>query len=93
MQTPWARQEWERFPLDTKIELTEGQVRLRNAAKYLYKRWSTTPIRYADINDKLAHDKLIWLVHNYHEPEVQNFAVTLSDKGAEPFAAIPDFAV
>lgn len=50
------------------IELTEGQTRLRNAAKYLYKRWSTTPIRYADINDKLAYDKLVWLIHNFDEP-------------------------
>lgn len=48
-----------------KIELTEGQTRLVSSAKYLYKRWSNTPIHEADINDKLAYDKLIWLVHNF----------------------------
>lgn len=53
------------------IELEEGQRILASAAKILYKRWSTTPIRHADINDKLAYDKLVWLIHNFHFDELQ----------------------
>ena len=45
--------------------MSEGQQLLVRAAKHCMDRWKQTPIRQADINDKLAADKLIWLVHNF----------------------------
>lgn len=51
------------------MERPEGLTRLINAAKYLDKKWKSTPIRYADINDKLAYDRLIWLITEFNEVE------------------------
>lgn len=64
------------------IELSEGQQILINAAKYLLKRWKETPIRSADINDKLASDKLVWLVHNFDFEELTEYAFKHEDGDA-----------
>jgi hypothetical protein len=45
--------------------MNEGQQLLVRAAKHLLGRWKAAPLKHGDINDKLAADKLIWLVHNF----------------------------
>lgn len=56
-------------PVEVKITFNEGQKLLLRAAKYLDKRWKSTPIRHADINDKLAYDRLIWLITEFNDVE------------------------
>jgi hypothetical protein len=62
----WAPLEWARY---LQVEFNPGQKILIDAAKYLQKRWTTE----ANINDKLAMDRLIWLVSEATE-EVEHVA-------------------
>lgn len=72
----------------TEFEFTEGQKKLISAAKYLEKRWKSTPIRYADINDKLACDQLIWLVSEAGDPQPDNNDYLQEDAGSGEFRRV-----
>lgn len=54
------------------MELSEGQRILVRAARHLNDRWRQSTFRVGSLDDKLASDKLLWLVHNFDFEQITN---------------------